>query len=81
MKPRFPDHAELIFLGASSILTFWIVGTAAGLHPDGAVLGFSATLYLIWRDMAKSEAERRERRRQHLEQARKRRKANKPPRS
>lgn len=42
------DRAALSAWLAVAALIFWVVMSLLGDHPDGAILGFSGTLWMLW---------------------------------
>lgn len=63
----------ILFVIASAAMLVWIVGTIAGDHPDGAILGFSGTMWAVWATTQKQlEYEEEKRREQREEDARER---------
>lgn len=58
-----PSRSTLLLCLASGSCGYFVIGTVAGLHPDGALLGFSAALFAAW-DNEKLQARRRQERRE-----------------
>jgi purine nucleoside permease len=58
--PKTPRRATLALVAASLMSTFWLGASIAGLHPDGAILGFAGTMYAIWATAEHSERLKRE---------------------
>jgi hypothetical protein len=63
-----PERSALLLTGAIGTMAFWVVSTIAGLHPDGAILGFSGTFWMIWATTERDDR-RRQRRREEKDES------------
>lgn len=56
------SRSTLVLVTAVGTSVWWLGGTALGLHPDGAILGFAGTMWMIWATSEQEERKRWERR-------------------
>lgn len=55
------ERSDVLFVAAAITAAVWVVGTLAGGHPDGALLGFSGTMWAVWVTSEREARQSRER--------------------